>query len=173
MNIKFIFILSINTMSIASLLSKIKPNIIPACSFSSLLPKFSEYQPCRINTQKEYSDHKPWGMLTSIDVYDCNPRLIRSQKAIRSFLDELCDSIRMKKYGEAQIINFGSNKEVEGYSFLQFIETSSITGHLANKTNNAYIDIFSCSHYDPKAAARFAASFFQGREYRYNVILRK
>ena len=78
----------------------------------------------------------------------------------------------MNKYGDTKIVNFGANKEVEGYSVFQFIETSCISGHLANKDNSAYWDLFSCSPYDPKEAAEFTVKWFKGKNYSYNVLLR-
>jgi S-adenosylmethionine/arginine decarboxylase-like enzyme len=44
---------------------------------------------------------------------------------------------------------------------IQLIETSLISGHFANLTNSAYIDIFSCKAYDPDTVAEFTRKFFQ------------
>lgn len=42
----------------------------------------------------------------------------------------------------------------------QFIETSLISGHFANDTNAASLDIFSCKSYDPAVVENFARTFF-------------
>jgi len=55
----------------------------------------------------------------------------------------------------------------------QLIETSLISAHFANQTNNVYLDIFSCKYYEPEAAAQFAKNFFKGTDYNLNVVLRK
>lgn len=68
----------------------------------------------------------------------------------------------MQPYGEAQVVHFG-NEHVEGFSMTQLIETSLISGHFANDTNKAFIDIFSCKAYDPEAVAAFTAEFFGGK----------
>lgn len=133
---------------------------------------YSKYVPIRINVKKTYDDYKSWGMLTSIDIHKCDPDLIRSETSLKSYVNDLCNAIKMKKYGDTHVVNFGANDEVEGYSVFQFIETSCISGHLANKTNSAYWDIFSCSSYDPKSITEFTAAWFRGKEYSYNVLLR-
>lgn len=107
----------------------------------------------------DFESGKYWGVLTSIDLFNCNSERINSEECIRSFAIMLCDLIDMKRYGDCQIYRFGSGDK-EGYSFLQLIETSLISGHFAAESNNAYIDIFSCKRYEPDLAADFAKEFF-------------
>jgi S-adenosylmethionine/arginine decarboxylase-like enzyme len=68
----------------------------------------------------------------------------------------------MKRYGACQIVHFGEGR-VAGYSMVQLIETSLISGHFANYTNRAYLDIFSCKGYDPKVVEEFSREFFGAR----------
>jgi S-adenosylmethionine/arginine decarboxylase-like enzyme len=135
---------------------------------SNLVRNFSSTV-CR----KTYEDSKSWGLLTSIDIKDCCPKTIRDAGEIKRYVDELCKHIDMNKYGECQVVHFGSDKKVAGFSMFQFIETSCISGHFANDTNRSYIDIFSCKYYDPKEASKFTADFFKGKSVDFNVILRK
>jgi S-adenosylmethionine decarboxylase len=95
----------------------------------------------RLATQEEAT---PWGILTSMDLYGCNPDIIRDAEKIKRFVVELCDRIEMKRFGECQVVHFGQDERVAGYSMIQLIETSLISGHFANQSNAAYIDIFSC-----------------------------
>jgi S-adenosylmethionine/arginine decarboxylase-like enzyme len=100
-----------------------------------------------------------WGMSTSVDLQDCDPRMIRSRLRIREYVLRLCDLIEMRRFGETQIVHFGEG-HVAGFSMLQLIETSLISGHFANETNRAYLDIFSCKPYDPVVVERFSKDFF-------------
>jgi S-adenosylmethionine/arginine decarboxylase-like enzyme len=113
-----------------------------------------------------------WGLLTSIDLHYCNPELIRDAEAIKRYVDELCQLIEMKKFGDTQVVDFGEDERVSGFSMTQLIETSLISGHFANLTNSAYIDIFSCKYYDPQVAADFTQKFFQGEEMKIHYVLR-
>jgi len=119
-----------------------------------------------------YEQEQAWGMLTSLDIYDCDPEKIRDGEAIGRYAGELCRLLEVRAYGPPQVVNFGQG-EVEGYSLVQLIETSLISGHFANQTNRAFIDIFSCRYYDPRLAAEFSRSFFGGESYSIHCILRK
>ena len=124
------------------------------------------------NIKKEFYDTNAWGLLTSVDLYECNPKTIRDAAAIKRYVDELCELIEMKQFGETQIVNFGEDEKVAGYSMVQLIETSLISGHFANKSNSAYIDIFSCKYYEPSVAVEFTKKFFESKEVKMHYILR-
>lgn len=115
----------------------------------------------------------PWGMLSSIDIYHCDPGLIRDEDAIREFVNGLCDLIEMKKYGECQIVHFGEDARIAGFSVTQLIETSLISGHFANASNTAYLDIFSCRPYEPGGVAEYGMTYFKGSHYNLQVALRQ
>ncbi len=117
-------------------------------------------------------DAAPWGLLTSLDIYGCNPRIIRDSERIRQYVIELCNLIGMKRFGECQVVHFGKEERVEGYSMVQLIETSLIAGHFANLANAAYIDIFSCKPYEPERLARFSKEFFQAESVETHVLKR-
>lgn len=113
-----------------------------------------------------------WGMAAAIDIYNCDPDLIRDAGAIRRFVIELCDLIKMKRFGETQVVNFGEDERVAGYSMTQLIETSLISAHFANLTNTVYLDVFSCKPYNSETVRDFARSFFKGSHCIMNVTLR-
>ena len=126
-----------------------------------------------ISWKEEYKSKNPWGVLTSVDIYKSNPDIIRNAKSIEQFVYQLCDLIDMKRYGECQIVHFGKDKKVEGFSMTQLIETSLISGHFANASNTIYLDVFSCKFYEPREIAEFATSFFKGRNYKMQIALRQ
>lgn len=119
-----------------------------------------------------YQQENQWGLATSVDLYECNPASIRSAEKIRSFVEALCTLIDMKKFGPTTVVDFGEDPRVSGYSMTQLIETSLISGHFANQSNAAYIDIFSCKAYPPYTAAAFAREFFEAREVKVSIHFR-
>ena len=121
---------------------------------------------------KRYGQENPWGLAISVDLQGCNPSVIRSEEKIREFVDELCRLIEMKKFGPTVVVDFGEDPRVSGYSMAQLIETSLISGHFANTSNAAYIDIFSCKAYPPYIAAAFAREFFEAQEMRVSINFR-
>jgi S-adenosylmethionine/arginine decarboxylase-like enzyme len=120
-----------------------------------------------------YQNIDAWGIETIIDLKSCDPELIRDADAIKQYVKELCELIKMKAFGETIVVHFGEDEKIAGYSMVQLIETSLISGHFANITNNIYINIFSCKEYDPYKAAEFTKKFFKGSEYSISVVLRK
>jgi S-adenosylmethionine decarboxylase len=126
-----------------------------------------------ISWKKEYALKNPWGVLTSVDIYESAPDIIRDAQQIERFVHELCDLIDMKRFGDCQVVHFGEDERVEGFSMTQLIETSLISGHFANASNTVYLDVFSCKFYDPREVAEFAMSFFKGGHYKMQTALRQ
>ena len=131
----------------------------------------------RIPTQgmriaQEAQSRNAWGIASAIDIYDCSAEKIRDAGAIRRFVVELCDLIEMKRFGETQVVHFGEDERVAGYSMVQLIETSLISAHFANLTNAVYLDVFSCKVYDPEVVQTFAQRYFEGKTSNLSMTLR-
>jgi S-adenosylmethionine/arginine decarboxylase-like enzyme len=114
-----------------------------------------------------------WGIASAIDIYGCSPEKIRDADAIRNFVVELCELIEMKRFGETQVVHFGEDERVAGYSMVQLIETSLISAHFANQTNAVYLDVFSCKPYDPEVVEAFSREFFEGKRSFLQVNMRR
>ena len=123
--------------------------------------------------KRDYEQGDYWGLASSIDLHSCDPDTIRDAEKIKRFVVELCELIDMKRFGECTVVNFGEDPRVAGFSMAQLIETSLISAHFANQTNNVYLDVFSCKYYDPKKTAEFAKKFFQAKDYTLNYTFRK
>lgn len=114
-----------------------------------------------------------WGKLASIDLVGCNDKISKPDE-IRKFCNQICKEIKMKKYGPTYLKKFGVGK-LEGYSFMQFIETSSITAHFEEQQNpkKAFIDIFSCKDFDENKAKAFCKDFFNAKTAKMKVLIRR
>lgn len=123
--------------------------------------------------QNQSEIEQPWGLLSCIDLYNCNPETIRNNKKIKQFVKELCDLIEMKRFGETQVVHFGEDERVSGYSMTQLIETSLISAHFANHTNTTYLDVFSCKPYKPETVVEFAKNFFKAERTHLKVVARQ
>ena len=118
------------------------------------------------------SSNEYWGISSSIDLYECDLALMKNADAIREFVVTLCDRIKMKRYGETQVVFFGDEPRVQGFSMTQLIETSLISAHFADASKAIYLDVFSCAPYDAEDTAKFAADYFKAAVYKYNVVHR-
>ncbi len=127
----------------------------------------------RTEKLRDAEEAEIWGLLSSVDLYECDPEIIRDAEEIKRFVKELCDLIEMKRFGETVVVHFGEDEKVAGYSMTQLIETSLISGHFANLTNAAYLDIFSCKMYDPDQVVEFAMEFFKAKRFNIQVAKRR
>ncbi len=121
----------------------------------------------------EYRARAPWGMAAAIDLGGCDPQAIRDPERITRFVIALCELIEMRRFGEPLVVRFGADPNVCGYSLAQLIETSLVSGHFAEESDSAYIDIFSCKPYPPYQAAEFCRQWFGATTVRVSLALRQ
>ena len=114
-----------------------------------------------------------WGVSSCIDLYDCELHLMQDAAAIKRFVAELCELIKMRRFGETQVVHFGDDPRVTGFSMTQLIETSLVSAHFADNSKAIYLDVFSCAPYNPDEAASFAAQFFSAQHHKVQVIERR
>ncbi|OGL30697.1 S-adenosylmethionine decarboxylase [Candidatus Saccharibacteria bacterium RIFCSPHIGHO2_12_FULL_41_12] len=125
------------------------------------------------NIEKEFAENNAWGISANVDLYNCDPNKIRDADLIKEYVKELCDFIKVTRFGKCTVVHFGEKEEIAGYSMTQLIETSLVSGHFANKTNAAYLDVFSCQYFDPELVASFSKRFFGAKKVKLNYTLRK
>ncbi len=116
---------------------------------------------------------KTWGYHLVLDCRGCDIDVITSEERLAKFVKIVVNAIDMKSYGEPLLVHFAEhNPEAAGYSLLQFIETSSITGHFVDKNGDTYLDIFSCKKFDPEDAIRVVQEFLQPRCIKSQFLIR-
>jgi S-adenosylmethionine/arginine decarboxylase-like enzyme len=103
----------------------------------------------------------PWGMLAAIDLHRCDEDRLADSDNIRRFVPALVAAIGMRAHGGLMMDRFGDG-ELEGWSALQFIETSSITLHADEVFGRCFVDVFSSRPFDPDLAAEIAVEHFGG-----------
>jgi len=97
---------------------------------------------------------------------------MKDEEYIKKFVRDLCDLIKMKRFGETVVVNFGEEERVAGFSMTQLIETSLISAHFANASKAIYLDVFSCKAYPPHQVAEFAKERFEASSYTMHVNFR-
>ena len=99
----------------------------------------------------------PWGLLAAIDLHGCERDRLKDPDTIRRFVPMVIEAIGMRAHGGLALDRFGAG-ELEGWSAMQFIETSSITLHADEVDGRCFVDIFSCRPFDPTVAAASPSS---------------
>lgn len=116
---------------------------------------------------------KTHGQELILDLFGSDFKIITSKKKILEYLKKICKIIKIRPFGKSQIKRFGKESRWgEGYSFFQFIEESSISGHFIEGENIAYINIFSCKPFDAKIAKDFTKNFFKAKKIKSRFLIR-
>ena len=103
----------------------------------------------------------PWGILAAIDLHGCDCERLADPDCIRAFVPAVIDAIGMRAHGPLHLERFGDG-DLEGWSAMQFIETSSITIHADEVAGRCFVNVFSCRPFDPAFAEAVAVEHFGG-----------
>ena len=115
-----------------------------------------------------------WGKHLLIDMSAGDKDRVRSAEHIRRFVEILVEAIGMKAYGPPVLQHFAEHLlEAAGYSLVQLIETSAITGHFCDLSGDAYIDIFSCKDFQAELAVRMVRAAFHPKYINFITLERQ
>jgi S-adenosylmethionine/arginine decarboxylase-like enzyme len=102
-----------------------------------------------------------WGYHLILDCKSCNKAKIQDGKQIAAFVKHLVKAIDMKAYGEPIIEHFATHDPTKGgYSLVQLIETSAISGHFVDENGDVYLDIFSCKEFSIETVKEIVNEYF-------------
>jgi len=119
-----------------------------------------------------YVNDGEWGLMVSVDLGGCDLKKLTSKEVITQFAIDLAEYINMKRFGDPVVVKFGENEKVAGYSLVQLIETSLISGHFADSSERAFIDVFSCREFPPKKTAEYCQKYFGAKTMEYAIAFR-
>lgn len=114
-----------------------------------------------------------WGYHLLLNCRSGNENIKNGEK-ITEFTKELVHEIDMKAYGDPQVVHFGKHDpKVSGYTLVQLIETSAITGHFVDHNGDFYIDIFSCKGFDLNKATEVVVKYFNPENIQTTFLTRQ
>ena len=111
-----------------------------------------------------------WGFHLLLNCSNCIPANIRNPSRIRLFTKSLVNKIDMVAYGQPQLVMFGTGNK-KGYTLVQLIETSNITAHFVEETNDIYMDVFSCKKFHPKDVEAVVNDYFSPMDIQTTFLL--
>jgi S-adenosylmethionine decarboxylase len=113
-----------------------------------------------------------WGIHSIHNIFKACPDKIRCATTIYNFNKALVKKIDMKAFGEPQIVHFGTGNKA-GFTLSQLIETSNITAHFVEETNDFYLDVFSCKDFQAKDVESVINEYFQPEHISTQVVIRQ
>ena len=115
-----------------------------------------------------------WGYHLILDCKGGDLNKVRSSKNIDQFVKTLVTKIEMVACGEPKIKHFAANTpDAAGFSLVQLIETSSITGHFVDLNGDSYIDIFSCKSFDIEKVKEVVKQYFSPKKIKVTYLTRQ
>jgi len=103
----------------------------------------------------------PWGHHLILDVKSCQLDRARDPEYIKNFVKNLVNLIEMVPYGEPQLTHFADGTDKAGWTVIQLIETSNITGHFLDASGDLYLDVFSCKDFEAEVVTKAVHEYFQ------------
>lgn len=113
-----------------------------------------------------------WGYHLLLDCSGCDISAISSKQNIYNFVKDLVKRIDMTAHGEPNIEYLLPGDPKQGYSLMQLITTSNISGHFMELDGTAYFDIFSCKEFDIEIAKKVVDEYFHPKKMRVNFLTR-
>lgn len=110
------------------------------------------------------SHSSAFGPHLTLDLAQCNPDKLNDLQFIYNVLDQLPNQIGMTKLIPPYVFPYsGVVPEDKGITGVVIIAESHISIHTFTEKNYAFVDIFSCKHFDHKAAKRYLIQSFESK----------
>ena len=117
------------------------------------------------------NEPQAWGYHLIMNLEGCDENIINSGDLLKAFILAMVDKLKMIPVGEP-VVRYFNDGDGRGTSIMQLITTSTFMAHTDDKEMSAYIDIFSCSKYNPDDAISLIKEHFNPKSYKKLFILR-
>jgi S-adenosylmethionine decarboxylase len=116
-----------------------------------------------------------FGPHLTIDLYECDTKLLADSEHICKVLDEMPGLLDMRKITTPQVISYDGTPgsfDKGGVSAFVIIATSHISIHTFVHQRYASMDIFSCKEFDVDKALSYVRDKFKARKTEINFLMR-
>jgi S-adenosylmethionine decarboxylase len=114
-----------------------------------------------------------FGQHLIMNLTGCRQYDLSSPAALEMYVTRLVEVLDMTAYGPVQIQHFGhASPQTSGFTVLQLIETSLISGHMVDAEATAYWDVFSCKPFEVDPALELTEQRFRPEVLTWRVLYR-
>lgn len=105
----------------------------------------------------------PWWFEVAIDLFGCDPVLLRTEALVAAFLLALCDQLKVHRFSEIRLVPLDQDRQVKRSVVALVIETGSLVVHLATPTNAMCLTILACQAFAAYRTAAFCQQWLSAR----------
>lgn len=114
-----------------------------------------------------------WGYHLLLDCSGSPVELVTERGRLVNFVQRLVKDIDMVAYREPIVEHFATHDpDKAGWSVIQLIETSNISGHFVDKDGSFYLDVFSCKPFDSADVIEVVNEFFEPENIKMRFLIR-
>ncbi len=125
-----------------------------------------------LSWQQRYQSADAWGMLASIDVYECPPELLTAGN-INTVLEDVSKVLDVEFCGSGCCSEFTDPEKGSGLRFTRMLDAGTITGRYSLERKTFYCDIFLGRFFDPRKVSETLINTLNGSYYRLQVAMRQ
>lgn len=125
-----------------------------------------------LSWQQRYQSADAWGMLASIDVYEC-PAEVLTPGNISSVLQDLSTVLGAKFSTDICGSEFTAEGKGGGFRFMRMLDAGTVTGRYSLERQTFYCDIFLGRFFDPRKVSESLINTLNGSYYRLQVAMRQ
>ena len=122
--------------------------------------------------QQRYKSADAWGMLASIDVYECADELLTAGN-ISTVLEDVSEVLDVEFCGKGCCTEFTDPEKGSGLRFTRMLDAGTITGRYSLERKTFYCDIFLGRFFDPRKVSETLINTLNGSYYRLQVAMRQ
>ena len=122
-------------------------------------------------------DTVQFGYHLTLDLYDCNPKLLGNMEHCYNSLIQMASLLDMKLLSPPFVVSASSNelaggKDPGGFSGFVIIYESHISLHTFVKRGFVSVDVYSCKKFDESTAIKHFKELFESKDEEVNFIKR-
>ena len=125
-----------------------------------------------LSWQQRYSSANAWGMLASIDVYECPDEMLTPGN-ISTILEDVSEVLDVEFCGSGCCSEFTDPEKGDGLRFTRMLDAGTITGRYSKERKTFYCDIFLGRFFDPRTVSETLINSLNGSYYRLQVAMRQ
>ena len=125
-----------------------------------------------LSWQQRYQSADAWGMLASIDVYECPAGVLTPGNAA-AVLEELAGVLGAEYCNDLCGSEFTEPGKGRGFRFMRMLDAGTVTGRYSLERQTFYCDIFLGRFFDPRKVSESLINTLNGSSYRLQVAMRQ